>query len=220
MADGKTSDWTAGLLIIAATVLVGAGIPLALWLGVYQPKVQEHTAKREQRDKLHEQLQDLFVREGRVNDLRDDVKYMQGRLEGLQVSTFIQDERPENELIKAAEELNLAADHHNLAVPDDRYSPTAQVVTPGQGRIRWRHGLRASQLEIHAIGTYHDIARFLADIENRPELLVIPDTMNLIGDQTAERRLHTLMMRVYVLDARDIEAIGKDTPEVRATPGS
>jgi Tfp pilus assembly protein PilO len=220
MAQGNTGDWTAGLLIIAAAVLIGAGIPLGLWLGLYQPKVAEHAAKRAILEQLNTQLEELFGRKEVVSRIQRDVEHMSERLTELEQREVPEDERHQNELMRAAALLNRLADTHNLEVPVERFAPGMEVVRPGPGRVSWPHGLRASQLEIHASGTFHDFARFVQDMESRRELLVIPDSMSMIGDVTGTRRIHTFTMRIYVIEARDIEAIGQQTQERTSSPSS
>jgi Tfp pilus assembly protein PilO len=183
MADAK-SDWMAGGLLIGAAFLIGVGVPIGLWFGLYAPTVEERERKEAQLQALEAQMQVLVARQQVVRGLEEDGDEMVKRLEDLEAPYHVATPRM-NDVPDARSILNTLSEHHNLLVPDEFARETTEVVRPGSRRIEWPNGLRATELEINASGTFHDFARFVMDMENREDMVVIPNTMTMLGNSTA-----------------------------------
>jgi Tfp pilus assembly protein PilO len=217
MAESAKGDWTAGLLAIAAAVMIGGALPIGLWFGLYQPKLKERESLEIRHQELQTQFENLNRQMSVVTALEADGQTMAERLAVLE-APYHEAEQRRNDVPTARALLNALAEEHRLAPPEEVARLGHEVVRPGSRRIRWRHGLSATQLMIHATGTFHDFARFVTDMENlgSPEatesrVVVIPDLLICQGDSSAGV-IHTFMMTIYVVESRNIDEIGSRDP--------
>jgi Tfp pilus assembly protein PilO len=213
MAEGATGDWTAGMVAIAAAVLIGAGLTIGAYFGASVPmKEQRQTADR----KLSELMVDQAMVEmelERVRGMEADAKRMEERVAALE-ENFAVGKPADLDVPKVRDEIEDLCQAHNLDFLDVvRQQRDAQMVYKGEKRIEFQHGLAATLLMVDVKGTFHDFGRFLRDLEmldTRKEggPVVIAESLSLIGDNNGKRE-HTFRLQAYVVEKRDLTTVGR-----------
>jgi Tfp pilus assembly protein PilO len=213
MAEGATGDWTAGMVAIAAAVLIGAGLTIGAYFGAYVPM-------KEQRQAADRKLSELVVDQAmvemeleRVRGMEADAKTMEERVAALE-ENFAVGKPADLDVPKVRDEIEDLCQAHNLDFLDAvRQQRDAQMVYKGEKRIEFQHGLAATLLMVDVKGTFHDFGRFLRDLEmldTRKEggPVVIAESLSLIGDNNGKRE-HTFRLQAYVVEKRDLTTVGR-----------
>lgn len=203
--QGISGDWTAGIMAIVAAVLLGGGVPIGLYMGLYTPKKQERIAAEGKLKQVETEMNIQVDRQKRVNDLTQDAAKVEEWVRELE--TPFSDP---SQLRVVQENIRTLCGTHNLRVPQDRLQSETnpEAVRATGERIPFKDGLQASQLVIHVTGTYHDFARFFVKLESMTDALVIPEALIMLGDQSQGRK-HVFLLSVFVVEKRDYATIGR-----------
>lgn len=208
MADKGTGDWTAGIVAMVAALLIGGGIPLGLYMGLYVPKKQERIDAQKKYEELKVQSQVLGAKQQEIQGLEKDADEMAKRVEEIE-APFSLGSTARMDVQAAREAITALAERHNLKLmPVRRQQPNAVIVYPGEVQVKFEYGLVATKLIIEAQATLHDFGRFVTAMEMEPTLVVIPSTLECQGDSNGGRE-HLFIMHVYVVQKRDIATLGK-----------
>lgn len=204
-SQGISADWTAGIIAIVAALLLGGGVPIGLYLGLYEPKKNERIAGEQKLVEVQSKMDLEVERQKRVNELTQD---------SAKVEEWVREiEAPftdSSQLRVVQEKLRTLCSDNNLRVPQDRlqFETNPEIVRATGERIPFKDGLQASQFLIHVTGTYHDFGRFFVQLEMLKDAVVIPEGLILLGDQSQGRK-HVFLLTVYVVEKRDYAAIGR-----------
>jgi hypothetical protein len=217
--DSSGGDWTAGIVAIVAALLLGGGIPVALYFGLYKPKVQEREAAEVRFQQLENDKELLLARQERVRGLEEDADDMAGRIEKLE-TRFVKPDSTDTadldlKIVRAT--LTELAEKHNLTLLRERQQQKkAVMVYPANTRVVFENGLAATGIIVEAQATYHDFGRFLAEVESLdgPEIeainraVVIPESLICKGDANRGIR-HVFILTLYVVEQRNVDEIGQ-----------
>ncbi len=208
MADKASGDWTAGVVAMIAALLIGGGIPVGLYLGLYAPKKQDRIDAEKKYKELTENEVLLFVQQAEVMKLKAEADEMAERVKEIE-APFAVGSEARMDVPKARDMLDRLAGTHNLKLlPIRRQQVGADVVFPGESQVTFEKGLVATKLIIEAQATFHDFGRFVTAMEMLPDLVVIPATLDCQGDSNGGRE-HLFVMHVYVVQKRNVEEIGR-----------
>ncbi|MBK8206227.1 MAG: hypothetical protein IPK87_05435 [Planctomycetes bacterium] len=208
MADKASGDWTAGIIAMFAALLIGGGIPVGLYLGLYAPKKQERIDAEKKYNELVSNEMVLLAQQADVMKLKAEADEMAERVKEIE-APFAVGSDARVDVPAARDALKLLAERHNLKLlPIRRQQAGAEVVFPGEAQVTFEKGLVATKLIIEAQATFHDFGRFVTEMEMLSNLVVIPATLDCQGDSNGGRE-HLFVMHVFVVQKRDVEVIGK-----------
>ena len=204
-SQGISSDWTAGIMAIVAAVLLGGGVPIGLYMGLYTPKKQERMAAEVKLKQVETEMNIQVDRQARVNTLTKDAATVEEWVRELE-TPFVDPAQ----LRLVQENIRGLCNDHNLRVPQDRLQSETnpEAVRATGERIPFKDGLQASQMVIHVTGTYHDFARFFVKLETLHDTIVIPEALIMLGDQSQGRK-HVFLLSLFVVEKRDYATIGR-----------
>lgn len=204
----KNADWTAGIIAIIAALLIGSGIPTAVYFGLYKPKQADRQRAERDLEALRVDEQRVMAEQQQVNKLKKEMNDMADLLEDLEVA-FAPREEGTPDLKDARERITSLATEHKLHLQPRRVTQSGATMVWSEGNeVRFEHGLTASLMMIEAEATYHDFGRFLAALESDPLMVLVPESLLCHGDNNGGR-LHSFELRVYVVMKRDIAQVGK-----------
>lgn len=203
-AKTSSGDWTAGIVAITAALLLGGAIPVALYYALYVPRVREREAEEVKLRTLHDDEQLLMARRDRVKGLEDDADEMRKRL--AEVEEQFTAPTQFGELVSRT--AKLADSHHLRLRADQAQMVRAKVVYDGNRRINFAKGLKASQILVEGQAWYHDLGRFITEIESLKDAVVVVESLEMRGDQNGGYS-HNFKLSLYVIERRDLDAVGK-----------
>lgn len=204
----SSGDWTAGIIAIFAALLIGSGIPTAVYFGLYKPKQAERERAERDLAALREDEGRVMREQQEVNRLKGEMEAMATRLDELGAA-FEPPTEGSLDVPEVRRRIAALAEEHGLRLQPRRAAQIgAQIVYFGDQEVRFEHGLRATLLTIEAEATYHDFGRFLADLESNPDLVLLPESLLCQGDNNGGR-LHSFVMHVYVVLKRDVAQVGR-----------
>ena len=219
MADkgtGGSSDWTAGIIAIVAALLLGAALPIGVYLGLYVPKQKDRIAAEQRLSQLDVDYELLIQRQVRVKGLEDDADEMAARLTSIE-EPFATPDVERMDVPEVRTHLLTLADKHNLELlPEREQQLGSERVFTGNQRITFEHGLSATKLIIEAQAYYHDFGRFVTEMETlkdetdetRSKYVIIPEKLICNGDPNGGSR-HMFVLHVFVVEKREISLIGR-----------
>lgn len=209
--DSGSGDWTAGIVAIVAALLLGGGVPVGLYFGLYEPKVKEREAAEAQLQSLQSDQDLLLARQERVRGIEEERDDMIERVAALEARFTMPDatDTADQDLKVIRGVLAELADQHHLSLMRGRaQNRELEIVKPAGQRVTFENGLSATGITIEAQATYHDFGRFMAAIEGLPDAVVIPAELICTGDASRGTQ-HAFILTVYVVEQRDIDAIGR-----------
>jgi hypothetical protein len=212
MADSGTSsgsgDWTAGIVAIVAALLLGSALPIGFYFGLYKPKLKARVEAEDKKKKLDSDMSIMIARQERVVKLENEAETMADRIEKLETPFAVADVDNRN-VPDVVENLKHLAETNNLDIaPDHKRDRNPKIVFPGKHRIKFEHGLMATQLRIETQAYFHDFGRFLTEMETLENYVIVPYSIAAIGDSNGANQ-HVFRLIVYVIEKRDVESIGR-----------
>ncbi|MEZ5992519.1 MAG: hypothetical protein R3E76_09210 [Planctomycetota bacterium] len=205
---GSSGDWTAGIVAIVAALLLGSAIPIGLYFGLYRPKVAERIAAQENKTKLDGEMNAMIARQEFVVKLETEADSVAERIEEIEKPFALADVE-KMDVPEVHEALLRLAKLHNLGLlPERQQQLRAEIVFPAGQRIEFPHGLMATKLTIETHAYFHDFGRFLTAMETMEKFVIIPESLICTGDSNGGSR-HMFRMNVFVIERRDVDAIGR-----------
>lgn len=211
MAKGAGSsggDWTAGIVAIVAALLLGSALPVGLYFGLYKPKEKERLEAANKLEQLNVDMEMMIARGDRVRGLEEDGKQMEVRVQEMEIPFAVADAEKMDVPDVRATLLRLAEKHQLSLRPERQQQLGAEVVFTGGDRITFEKGLKATKLQIEAKARFHDFGRFVTEMETLEQYVIIPESLVCTGDANGGND-HVFIMVVYVVERRDIDAIGR-----------
>ncbi|MCZ7604977.1 MAG: hypothetical protein M5U25_02675 [Planctomycetota bacterium] len=211
MAKGAGSsggDWTAGIVAIVAALLLGSALPIGLYFGLFKPKEQERIDAQQKLEQVKVDYQMMLARADRVRGLEEDGVKMADDIKELE-SPFAVGDPEKLDVPEVRATLLRLAENHKLELRPERQARLgAEVVFAGGERIAFEKGLQATKLQIEARARFHDFGRFITEMETLENYVIIPESLVCTGDANGGND-HTFIMVVYVIERRDVDAIGR-----------
>lgn len=211
MAKGAGSsggDWTAGIVAIVAALLLGSALPVGLYFGLFKPKEQERIDAQQKLEQVKVDYQMMLARADRVRGLEEDGVKMADDIKELE-SPFAVGDPEKLDVPEVRATLLRLAENHKLELRPERQAQLgAEVVFAGGERIAFEKGLQATKLQIEARARFHDFGRFITEMETLENYVIIPESLVCTGDANGGND-HTFIMVVYVIERRDVDAIGR-----------
>lgn len=211
MAKGAGSsggDWTAGIVAIVAALLLGSALPIGLYFGLFKPKEQERIDAQQKLEQVKVDYQMMLARADRVRGLVEDGVKMADDIKELE-SPFAVGDPEKLDVPEVRATLLRLAENHKLELRPERQAQLgAEVVFAGGERIAFEKGLQATKLQIEARARFHDFGRFITEMETLENYVIIPESLVCTGDANGGND-HTFIMVVYVIERRDVDAIGR-----------
>ncbi len=211
MAKGAGSsggDWTAGIVAIVAALLLGSALPIGLYFGLFKPKEQERIDAQQKLEQVKVDYQMMLARADRVRGLEEDGVKMADDIKELE-SPFAVGDPEKLDVPEVRATLLRLAENHKLELRPERQAQLgAEVVFAGGERIAFEKGLQATKLQIEARARFHDFGRFITEMETLENYVIIPESLVCTGDANGGND-HTFIMVVYVIERRDVDAIGR-----------
>jgi len=102
----------------------------------------------------------------------------------------------------------LAASNHLRLRADQAQMVRAKVVYDGNRRINFAKGLKASQILVEGQAWYHDLGRFVTELESLNTAVVLVESLEMRGDQNGGYS-HNFKLSLYVIERRELDAVGK-----------
>ncbi|MCG3183147.1 MAG: hypothetical protein ICCCNLDF_01231 [Planctomycetes bacterium] len=211
MAKGAGSsggDWTAGIVAIVAALLLGGALPIGLYFGLYMPKEKERLDAVKKLDQLNIDMEMMLARGERVRGLEEDGSQMEERVKEIETPFALGDAEKLDVPDVRATLLRLAEKHQLALRPERQQQLGAEVVFTGGDRITFEKGLHATKLQIEAKARFHDFGRFVTEMETLEQFVIIPESLVCTGDANGGND-HVFIMVVYVVERRDVDAIGR-----------
>lgn len=211
MAKGAGSsggDWTAGIVAIVAALLLGSALPIGLYFGLYKPKEKERLDAEAKLAQLNTDMELMIARGERVRGLEEDGVKMAADIKELESPFAVGDPEKLDVPEVRATLLRLAENHKLELRPERQQQLGAEVVFAGGERIAFDKGLQATKLQIEARARFHDFGRFVTEMETLENYVIIPESLVCTGDANGGND-HTFIMVVYVVERRDVDAIGR-----------
>jgi Tfp pilus assembly protein PilO len=200
-------DWTGGLLAILAATLIGVGVPGALYQALYKPKVAERKAEQRRLENLKTDDAITMQRELEVKGHEEEEKVMAERVAEMS-KRYSEPVEDLWDVPALRRDLTQLAQDHGLQIVEVFGQQRPEMITPSQSRVTFKYGLRATKLRLEALATFHDFARFLRTVEELANAVVIPERLQMVGDQTGGRE-HRFMLEFYALERRDVDTLGR-----------
>jgi Tfp pilus assembly protein PilO len=207
-ASSSGGDWTAGIVAIAAALLLGSAIPIGLYFGLYKPKVAERTTANEKLNTLKTDMTVMVSRADKVRKLEDDGDTMAQRVLRDEEAFAVSDPERMDVPDAWAAVQKLAEDNYLDLLPERKTQLGARVVFKANNRVEFENGLRATKLRIEAQAYFHDFARFVSKMETLAKFVIVPEMLICKGD-TNGGTTHMFVMEVYVIERRDVDRIGR-----------
>jgi Tfp pilus assembly protein PilO len=202
-ANDPSGDWTAGIVAIFAALLLGGAIPIALYYTLYVPRVQARIAEEKRLEDQQATQAALVAREERVRKLEEDAAEMEKRLRQVEENFTA----PVDRDVLISKITNFARDH-NIRLPAEQANVLrAKIVYEGGQEITFAKGLKAVPIIINCQATFHDFCRFLTQIENMKDAVLIIESLDINGDQNGGNS-HRFEVVLYSIERRDIAAVG------------
>jgi hypothetical protein len=203
-----SSDWTAGIVAIAAALLLGGAIPIGLYFGLYKPKVAEHATAKQKLSALQVDMTAMVARSEKVTKLEADGVALAKRVTEIESGFAVSDPERLDVPDAWAAIQKLADDNYLELRPERKAQLGARVVYKSGNRIQFQEGLYATKLTVEAQAFFHDFARFLSKLEHMQNYVVIPEALICKGDANGGTT-HTFILDVYVVERRDVDLIGR-----------
>lgn len=207
-AGSSGGDWTAGIVAIVAALLLGSALPVGLYFGLYKPKEKERLDAANKLEQLNVDMEMMIARGDRVRGLEEDGKQMEVRVQEMEIPFAVADAEKMDVPDVRATLLRLAEKHQLSLRPERQQQLGAEVVFTGGDRITFEKGLKATKLQIEAKARFHDFGRFVTEMETLEQYVIIPESLVCTGDANGGND-HVFIMVVYVVERRDIDAIGR-----------
>jgi hypothetical protein len=202
------ADWTAGIVAIAAALLLGSAIPIGLYFGLYKPKVAELVTANQKLTQIKVDMNAMVARSEKVTKLETEGDAMAKRVTEIEAPFAVSDPERLDVPDAWAAIQKLADDHYLELRPERKTQLGARVVYKSGNRIQFQDGLYATKLTVEAQAFFHDFARFLSKLEHMQNFVVIPESMTCIGDANGGTT-HTFVLEIYVVERRDVDLIGR-----------
>lgn len=233
-ADSGAGDWTAGLIAIAAALLIGAAAPVAIYYALYLPRVEVSAAERVKLADQESRQSVLHKGQAEVKGFEADIAKLKSRLSAAEGVFTPPDLVPK--LVKRLSDL--AASYNILLRQDRRQMIGAKVVYEEGAPFIFPDGLRGTRVVVVGQAPYHDLCRFVCDVESQssgmnraaaggaappagdPEAeardreaemlkqaVVIIESLNIQGDQNGGYA-HNFQMTLYVIERRNVDEVG------------
>lgn len=204
-----SGDWTAGIIAIVATLLLGAAVPVGLYFALYKPKTVEHAQKDEEFNKVSAEFEVLVARQTDVTKMEKEADETAKKLAKLEeVFAVPNDDAVIARIAKLAtsHDIKLLEKRRGmLDVPDVVFPPK----TPQP--VAFKHGLQGRAFFVEGEGTYHDFGRFMADLENyeKTRTVVVVERVRIEGSRRAGP-IHQFYVKAYIFEKRNIAEIGRN----------
>ncbi|MDC1142818.1 hypothetical protein OAU50_06975 [Planctomycetota bacterium] len=203
MAEENSGDWTAGIVAIVAALLLGIGVPVGLYYGLYVPRTKTYAGLEAKKAELKVRQEAQLVRVGIVKELKEDSLKLEKELNDAE-SKFSEDART------VISSILLLAEEHNLALlPERQDEDGANIAYRGNDDVKWKEGLVAVEVRVEATGTFHDFGRFMAGVEGLEDAVIIPKELIVFGDSSRGSE-HRYNWYLYVVEKRDVSIVGRD----------
>lgn len=200
-------DWTAGLVAIAAALLLGAAAPIGIYFGLYVPQTKEHEMWAAEAVKNKAKHDEQLEREKRVgvmrkhgDEARAEIAKLEERFTPLSAAS---------DLITTLE--TMAKRHRVELPPDKKIFTNERVVKPMEADTSLPNGLTASKIVVEGSASYNDFGRFMAEIENMSTATLIPGNFTATGDSNGGDK-HLFRLELYMIQRRDLDAMKPKPP--------
>jgi hypothetical protein len=160
---GAAGEWTAGLIAILATVLIGAAIPIALYFTLYVPRTEAHASVKQKLVTEEARELTLSIKAAKVAGLKKDADGLVARL------ASAEDKFTPTELVaQVVKRLSNLAVEHKLGLRKEQQTLIgAKVVNESGAPVIMAGGLRGVQVAVVGQARYHDLCRFIAEVESQ-----------------------------------------------------
>lgn len=199
----KKNEWGAGLLAIAATLFIGAAIPIILFFVVYKPQVQRKEAEKARTVQLGVQLDEQIERGKKLGDLQAQGEEVAAKLTELE-KRFTKGDTE----IAVAKLLELLAANNLRRTPDAVVRREKDPIRRTDIREAFTNGLSAGMVTISCYGQWRDFVTFVAAAESEATATFVFGEIYAEGDRNGKDD-HTFLADVWIVLGRNIDAIGR-----------
>jgi hypothetical protein len=140
--------------------------------------------------------------------MQDEATKMEERVREIEKPFAVRDDKGDMPEVRA--DLRAMCRKHSLGLREVyRHVFDADIVyVPlSKRQISFEQGLKGTTLFIEVQGTFHDFGRFMAELERWEKTVVIPETLDCLGDSNGER-VHSFILQVCVIEKRDLSNVG------------
>ena len=198
----KTNEWGAGMLAIAATLFIGAAIPVILFFVVYKPQVQRKEEQKARMVQLDAQLNEQMVRGG-------DLLKLQGEGEDVAKSLTELEKRFSSSDVQSSIEKLLALLNANSLkrTPDAVVRREKDQIRRSDIKDEFPNGLHAAMVTVNCYGKWSDFVNFVATAESETSATFVVGEFYAEGDRNGKND-HTFLVDIWIVQGRNIPAIG------------
>ncbi|KAA0217777.1 hypothetical protein EDM80_02795 [bacterium] len=205
MADQAKSsgDWTAGLIAIFATLLLGGAAPIALFFLLYKPQTIKREEQVTREKNLKSELDIQLARQANLAGLQkegEEVASKLGELEKQFADKTIQE---------AVKKIGAMLEANKLEMtPEAKLRRDTSAIRMSDTKDDFPGGLRALQISVTCYGRWKDLATFIASVESMKEFTVVFGDLRGEGDKNAGDK-HTYNFDLWIMMRRDLDKIGR-----------
>lgn len=197
------NEWTAGLIAIFATILIGGAIPVALYFAMYVPQTKKKLQQEQRLAQLQTDYDLEFARTERIGGLKKDGEQVEKELK--KVEERFADKGVQSVLDK----LQKLLDSNKLDMtPDAKTRREASAIRVSDLKSDFPGGLQAVPVTVNCWGTWKDFATFIAAVESMGNATVVVGELRAAGDKNAGKS-HTYEVELWIVQRRDTDAIGR-----------
>ncbi|MCC6150338.1 MAG: hypothetical protein IT461_08830 [Planctomycetes bacterium] len=201
----KKNEWGAGLLAIAATLFIGAAIPVILFFVVYKPQVQRKEEQKVRTVQLGTQLDEQMARGGKLLELQGEGEEVAKSLTELETRFASSD--VQNAIGRLLALLNAS----NLKrTPEAVVRREKDPIRRTDMKDEFPNGLQASMVTINCFGKWSDFVNFIAAAESEEKFTFVVGEFYAEGDRNGKEE-HTFLVDIWIVQGRNIPAIGVAT---------
>lgn len=203
MADtDKKNEWGAGLLAIAATVLVGAAIPVILYFLLYKPQVQRKEEQRNRLTQLDIQLNGEIARGSVLSGLKAEGEEVARSMEELEKRFATED------IDASVDKLLQLLNANNLKrTPEAVVRREKSPISKSDSKADFPNGLHALMVRVVCFGKWKDFITFIAAVESSKDGTFVIGELIAEGDKNGKDD-HTYSVEIWIVQGRNIAAIG------------
>lgn len=200
--NAKSNEWGAGLLAIAATVLIGAAIPVILYFLLYKPQVLRKEAERNRLTQLDTSLNTEIARGTALAELRTEGEEVAKNMEELEKRFSAPD------MDASVEKLQQLLNANNLRrTPEAVVRREKSAIAKTDSKSEFPSGLSAVMVRIVCYGKWKDFVTFVAALESHKDGTFVIGELVAEGDKNGKDD-HTYSVDVWIVQSRNIAAIG------------
>ncbi len=200
--NAKSNEWGAGLLAIAATVLIGAAIPVILYFLLYKPQVVRKETERNRLTQLDASLNTEIARGTALAELRTEGEEVAKNMEELEKRFSVAD------MDGSVEKLQQLLNANNLRrTPEAVVRREKSAIAKTDSKSEFPNGLSAVMVRIVCFGKWKDFVTFVAALESYKDGTFVIGELVADGDKNGKED-HTYSVDIWIVQSRNIAAIG------------